>query len=145
MLYAKEITSLLGGYKVLGRRLDSEMSCVELIREGLPFASVSGAAKALGVSDEQVLAALRMPKRTVERRKAANGRFTAIESERVLRLSRAIATAMDVLGTREHAASWLQGTNLALGYVTPISLLDTDIGFQQVLHVLGRIEYGVYS
>jgi putative toxin-antitoxin system antitoxin component (TIGR02293 family) len=145
MLHAEDVTSLLGGYRVLGRRLNSDMNCVELIREGLPFASVSAAAKALQLSEEQVLTALRIPKRTVARRKAANGRLNASESERVLRLGRAIAAATDVLGNREKAASWITGYNLALGGVTPISLLDTDFGLQQVLDVLGRIEYGVYS
>jgi putative toxin-antitoxin system antitoxin component (TIGR02293 family) len=145
MLHAEDVTSLLGGYRTLGRRLTSEMSCVELIREGLPFASVTAAARALDLSEEQVLAALRIPKRTVARRKAANARLSAMESERVLRLGRAIAAATDVLGTRDKAASWLQGPNLALGGVAPMSMLDTDVGLQQVLDVLTRIEYGVYS
>jgi putative toxin-antitoxin system antitoxin component (TIGR02293 family) len=144
MLHAEDVTSLLGGYRVLGRRLNSDMSCVELIREGLPFASVSAAAEALGLSEEQVLTALRIPKRTAARRKAANGRLSASESERVMRLGRAIAAATDVLGDRANAASWLQGDNRALGG-PPLSLLDTDVGLQQVLDVLGRIEYGVYS
>jgi putative toxin-antitoxin system antitoxin component (TIGR02293 family) len=145
MLYAEDITSLLGGYRVLGRRLNSDTSCVEAIREGLPFVSVSSAAEALGLSEEQVLTALRIPKRTAARRKAGNGRLSPTESERVLRLSRAIARATDVLGDRENAASWLLGINRALGGVTPLSLLDTDVGLQQVLDILGRIEYGVYS
>jgi putative toxin-antitoxin system antitoxin component (TIGR02293 family) len=145
MLHAEDVTSLLGGYRVLGRRLNSDMSCVEAIREGLPFASVSSAADALGLSEEQVLTALRIPKRTAARRKAGNGRLNATESERVMRLGRAIARATDVLGDRENAASWLLGNNRALGGVPPLSLLDTDVGLQQVLDILGRIEYGVYS
>jgi putative toxin-antitoxin system antitoxin component (TIGR02293 family) len=145
MVHAEDIAALMGGFRVLGRRLNSDMSLVEMIREGLPFASVSAAAETLGLSEEQVLTALRIPKRTVARRKAANARLSPTESERVLRLGRAIATATEVLGTREKAASWIQGSNLALGGVTPMSLLDTDVGLQQVLDVLGRIEYGVYS
>jgi putative toxin-antitoxin system antitoxin component (TIGR02293 family) len=145
MLYAKEVASILGGNRVLGRRLDNEMGYIELIREGLPIASLSAAVEALGVPEKQVLTALRISRRTVARRKTTSGRLTANESERVLRLSRAIAAATDVLGSRENAASWLQGRNLALGGISPLSLLDTEFGLQQVLDVLGRIEFGVYS
>jgi putative toxin-antitoxin system antitoxin component (TIGR02293 family) len=145
MLHAKEVTTLLGGQRVLGRRLNCEMSCVELIREGLPVASVTAAAKALGLTEEQVLTALRIPKRPIARRNAAGARLNATESERVVRLGRAIARATDALGDREKAVSWLLGKNRALGSVTPLSLLDTDLGLQQVEDILGRIEYGVYS
>jgi putative toxin-antitoxin system antitoxin component (TIGR02293 family) len=145
MVHAEEITSLLGGPRVLGRRPANDFAYIEMIREGLPFASVSAAGKALGLSEEQVLTALGIPKRTAARRKATKGRLNAIESERIMRLSRTIAAANDVLGSREKAASWIQGHNPALDGLTPLSLLDTDLGLQRVLDILTRIEYGVYS
>ena len=145
MVHAEEIASLLGGPRVLGRRPGNDFSYIEMIREGLPFASVTAAAKALDMSEEQVLTALRIPKRTAARRKAAAGRLTPAESERVLRLTRAIAAATETLGSRENAARWLTGSVAALGGVAPLSLLDTDVGLDQVLTILGRIEFGVYS
>ncbi len=45
----------------------------------------------------------------------------------------------------EHAREWLVRPNLALGNVSPISLLDTEIGEQQVEEVLDRISLGVYG
>ena len=145
MVHAEEVKTLLGGSRILGRRPVHEFGYIELIREGLPFASLSGAAKALGRSEEQVLTALGIPKRTAARRKAMKERLSPTESERVLRLSRAIVAATDVLGDRENAARWLTGTNIALGGVTPLSLLDTDVGLEQVLTILGRIEHGIFS
>lgn len=41
----------------------------------------------------------------------------------------------------DSALSWLQNTNASLGGVTPLSLLDTDIGADSVLDTLGRIEH----
>jgi len=43
------------------------------------------------------------------------------------------------------ALNWLQSPNAALGGVTPLSLLDTDIGADGVLDTLGRIEHGVFA
>ena len=56
-----------------------------------------------------------------------------------------LAQAQDTLGSLEKAKSWLSLGNRSLGGVTPLSLLDTDIGAQAVQDVLGRIEYGVFS
>lgn len=61
------------------------------------------------------------------------------------RVYKALVRAEDVLGTKEKAQRWLKSPIRALGGVTPLSLLDTDAGAEQVDIILGRIEYGVYS
>jgi putative toxin-antitoxin system antitoxin component (TIGR02293 family) len=50
-----------------------------------------------------------------------------------------------VFGERAKASRWLHNPNRALGGVSPLSLLDTDLGTREVEQILGRIEYGVYS
>ena len=50
-----------------------------------------------------------------------------------------------MLGSVEKARHWLTVENRALGARKPIELLDTGIGFQEVLDVLRRIELGVFS
>ena len=45
----------------------------------------------------------------------------------------------------ETARDWLKKPNRALAGKTPIELLDTDAGTQQVYQLLNKIEYGVYS
>ncbi len=67
------------------------------------------------------------------------------ESEKVLRLIRVSTRADEVLGDRETAREWMQIPNRALGMQSPQELLDTDIGADAVLDILGRIEHGVYS
>lgn len=49
----------------------------------------------------------------------------------------------DVLGP--NAKHWLDATNMALGNITPRSLLGTLEGIKQVDDVLFRIEHGVFS
>ena len=43
------------------------------------------------------------------------------------------------------ALNWMQSPNASLGGVTPLSLLDTEIGADSVLDTLGRIEHGVFA
>jgi putative toxin-antitoxin system antitoxin component (TIGR02293 family) len=85
-----------------------------------------------------------LPARTLARRKKER-RLRADESDRLLRLARVAAVAEEALGARENAGQWLQKPNRALGGVTPLELLDTDLGAEEVVAILGRIEHGVYS
>ena len=87
---------------------------------------------------------LSMPERTLARRQK-QARLTADESDRLIRVARVMAHAIQVLGSRDKAANWLRAANRALDGSAPLSLLDTDIGAQQVSEILGRIEYGIYS
>ena len=50
-----------------------------------------------------------------------------------------------VFGDREKAQLWLNSPIKSLGGQVPEQLLDSDEGIERVLHVLGLIEWGVYS
>ena len=80
----------------------------------------------------------------MERRKHT-GHLSPDESERLYRLAKILAFAESVLGDKAKARHWLNSPNRALGNVTPLSLLETEAGADEVANVLGRIEYGVYS
>jgi uncharacterized protein (DUF2384 family) len=43
----------------------------------------------------------------------------------------------------DQSADWIHAPNPSLGKQQPLTLLDTDIGVQQVDQVLGRIEHGI--
>ena len=87
---------------------------------------------------------MRIPKRTLARRKR-QARLAANESDRIFRLARVAATAVDILGDRSKAFLWLQKPNRALGNATPLSLMDTDPGARHAEAVLMRIAYGIVS
>lgn len=118
---------------------------VEEVRRGLPFTRAERAYKRLGFTLEEVASSLDLPPRTLHRRKAAGARLDKTESEKMLRLARVGAAAIDVFGDEELARRWLRTPVQALGGDTPASLLDTDVGAEAVLDVLTRIEHGVYS
>jgi putative toxin-antitoxin system antitoxin component (TIGR02293 family) len=122
----------------------ASLKTVEKIRAGLPFKSLENLAATLKLSPEETVRIFSITARTLARRKRG-GRLSAEESDRVYRVARILAHAADLLGDEAEAAEWLRAPNIALGMATPISLLDTDAGTQQVQEVLGRIEYGMYS
>lgn len=125
------------------KHVRSPLEFVPLLRKGLRYSALERAGEQVGLSLDEVAAALGLPKRTIARRKIA-GTLSTNESERVMRLARVAERTRDTIGV-ERAGAWLRKPNRALGNQAPLSLLDTDVGAQEVEDVLGRIEHGVYT
>jgi len=137
------VAQLLGGRKALGSVPRTSDDCIALVRRGLPYDALLSARKALDLSLQELETSLHLSARSLHRRRGE--RLTPVESERVMRLVRVAARAEDVLGGRAVALDWLGSPNRALARQRPIDLLDTDLGAERVLQVLGRIEFGVYT
>ena len=138
------VRQYLGGTKVIGRP-ETELDFVPIIRKGLPFSAFTALRDRAKLSEETIWGSLRIAKRTAARRKERAERLKAAESELLFRLARVLAAATEILGSEENSRDWLETENRALGGELPIKLLDTGIGFQQVMDALYRIEHGVYS
>lgn len=54
-----------------------------------------------------------------------------------------VVRGIEVLESKDDFIHWLKSPIRALGYKTPLSMLETKEGIQLVLDVLGRIEYGI--
>lgn len=61
------------------------------------------------------------------------------------RLARILAHARRTFGSDEAVSAWLKAPNRALGGATPLDLLETELGADEVETVLGRLDYGVIS
>ena len=117
-------------------------SCGTLLRAGLPYGSLAAVATGFSIDGSAIVAILRIPQRTLARRKKER-RLTAEESDRLFRLGRVATLAEETLGSREKATDWLHTGNRSLGGATPLSELDTDLGAEQVEAVLLRLAHGV--
>lgn len=134
--------------EVLGESVGSpknDLDWVKLIRRGFDVHAVQSASKLVPMSEDLIWGSLRIARRTIARRKSAGERLKAHESELFLRLIRVFVHANEVLGAPDKAERWLKRPNRALNGECPIDLLDTDIGFEEVMAVLTRLEHGVFS
>ena len=139
-----EIVDVLGGPRVVGRKVHTLEDLARRLRKGLPYAALEAVMSSLDLPREVLAETLDVPPRTLARRKRERV-LRPDESDRLYRLARILARARSVLGDRAKAAGWLTRPNRALGGEVPLGMLDTDIGVQRVDHVLGRIEHGVVS
>jgi len=138
------VETLLGGSKVLQARPRSTLDWVSLIRQGISSAAVEALTKTLRVTQSELASALGIPERTLARRKK-EGTLNSDESAKLVRLARVVERAEDVFGDLNTALDWLKSANAALSGATPLSMLDTDIGAENIMDTLGRIEHGVFA
>jgi putative toxin-antitoxin system antitoxin component (TIGR02293 family) len=133
------------GLKPVGRdpRRDEDV-LIERVRTGLPFSALEAIASRFDLGSQDLLRILRLPERTLARRRKARV-LSAEESDRLVRLGRIAALAEETLGNVVKASGWLRRPNPVLGDTAPILWLDTDVGAREVEEVLIRIAHGVQS
>jgi hypothetical protein len=161
------VSELLGGERVLGPSLKSNLDLAHATREGLPAQTARELAVLIlgkeptSIADALVWGPWLAESDAPHRRLGPLGtlidsltdypagqfltRLSPANSDIVVRTATAMARAIDVLGDRTKAAHWLTTPNRALGGEVPITLLDTSAGAHEVEALLDRIEYGVYS
>lgn len=140
----KAVVQKLGGERTLGRGFSSDRDLRDAIREGFPPAVVQELMRASGLTLSELAIALDLSPRSLQRRRRS-GRLAGYESDRLYRLARIVALANEYLGGQERATRWLKHPNRALGGISPLSAMDTELGARQVENVLGRIAYGGIS
>ncbi len=130
--------------KVIRFKSDDVMGQVAEIKEGLPAGIVDLLARELSVSRKELARISGVAERTLLRKIQA-GRLTADQSERMVRVSRLLARAIEVLGGKKRAVQWLKAPRPQLKGKTPLDFSDTELGCREVVNLLGRIEHGVFS
>jgi putative toxin-antitoxin system antitoxin component (TIGR02293 family) len=115
------------------------------VREGLPASYVAEMSDALAMPRTSYLENLQLPRSTIEARIKKKASLTSAEGDAVLRSAKALAKAEQVFEDHATAAAWFKRSIRSLGGVTPVSLMDTDSGFELVMKTLGRIEHGVVA
>lgn len=117
----------------------------DIIRQGLSIDSLKQLANYYKMPEAQIASLLGTSERTLDRLQKEDKPLNATRSDRLYRLARVAARAIQVFENEETARKWLKRPNRALAGVAPIELLDTDAGTEEIVDLLNRIEYGVYS
>ena len=145
MAAAPTIVEFLGGRKALGVKSTSAVDWDALIRAGMPVQSAEALKECIAVPDSLLAELLGVSEKTLSRARAGKGRLDPVTSDRLYRVARIVALAIEVLESEASALHWLKRPQIGLGGKVPLALLATDPGRDQVEKLLLRIEHGVYS
>lgn len=124
---------------------DNNLRVDEMVREGVPAKTLRELARLLNIDIGRLAAAVRIPRRTLERRLSDAAALPFDEGDRAVRIGRLLAKATDVFNDSAEAAAWFTEPLDTLGGVAPLELCATDAGSRAVEQTLGRIEHGVFG
>lgn len=140
----QRIVEGLGGPQQFNRPIQHEFDLIEVIKEGLPIASVQHLQKHFGLTNKQMSALLAISESSYQRRTRAKGVLTSYETEKAISLAEVFEKGLDVVENKADLRHWLHTQIHSLQGDTPFALLVTTPGRKQVMNVLNAILYGVY-
>jgi putative toxin-antitoxin system antitoxin component (TIGR02293 family) len=130
---------------LLGLRRYGPLDLARRIRLGISYSAVARFQRNTGLSAAAVSDLIRIPARTLARRKQ-KGALDPEESDRLVRAARVFGRALELFeGDLSAARGWLTQPQSGLGGAVPLELARTDVGTQEVERLIGRIEHGIPS
>ena len=139
-----QVGKILGGEKILGKKLESKMDLVELGSTGVTKDAISHLANYLSLSWKQIADLLPVTERTLQRY-TTHQHFNSAVSEQVLHIAEVLAKGIEVFQEKEKFLMWLNTPHKVFSSNTPFAMLGSHFGTELVMEELGRIEFGVYS
>jgi putative toxin-antitoxin system antitoxin component (TIGR02293 family) len=114
-----------------------------LIQKGLPFRALRRFQETSGLTLSKLAEVLDIPKRTITHR-SARGVLSPSESDRLYRGARIFAMAINLFeGNQSAAREWMAKPEIAFQGRTPLEMIGTDMGAQEVAALIGRLEDGI--
>lgn len=117
---------------------------IDAIKEGISKEELENLKEQTGLDYDTLAKVLAVAKATLHNKKG-KAKFDTSVSERLLLLADIYSYGYQVFESKERFNAWMKSSNRALGGVAPLTLLDTLYGMEEVKHLIGCIEYGVYS
>lgn len=144
----EKIVGVLTGERVkrakvkLGSRAVSSARDLELaVQEGLPSESVEVTIDRIFPHDPTIRYQI-VPRATFARRLKNGQRLSPAESEKLQRVARVFAMAIDVWDNEEDAREFMAKRHPMLEDRTPFEASLSDIGAREVESILGRLLFG---
>ena len=130
---------------LLGLRSFDTPRLVKRLGEGLAFKAFERLCRSLDLSAKELAGLIQISPRTLARRKG-HGRLRPDESDRLVRVARVFGRAIDLFeGDAKGARTWLAKGNAALGGVSPLEMVTSEVGAREIDGLIGRLEHGVFS
>jgi len=116
---------------------------IGIIRAGVSKKQLTEIKEEMDLDYDQLSAVLSTSRATLINKKRSE-KFDAQISERLVMLNDVLGYGREIFGDKDKFNEWLRTPSEALGNVSPLSLMDTLYGIDEVKKEIGRIAYGVY-
>ena len=134
------IAAILG---ISARNAASNWDLAQSVERGLPLAALDKLAVILAPNNTQAIGYRFVPKATLERKRQKKAPLTPQESDKVVRVAKVAALALNVFRDEDKVRDFLTRSHMMLEDRTPLDLaLSTGAGADAVMTVLGRGAFG---
>jgi putative toxin-antitoxin system antitoxin component (TIGR02293 family) len=134
--------ALLGGIKPA--QFNTDFDLLKLTRAGLPKKVLTGLAKKISLTIQELADIMHINERTLQR--YDDDALVKTEyAEKAIELARLYTRGQEVFGSMDKFKRWMKTPSHIFRDETPVSLLDTSVGFDMVFRELGRIEHGIFA
>jgi len=113
------------------------------IKKGYPIEKFERLKDELGISKELLARVANISLATMHRRKSSSGRLSPDESDKIYRIEKLYAAALEVFESTEGVRLWFTTVQTVFGGRTPLEYADTLPGAEEVERVLRRMEHGI--
>ena len=117
---------------------------IEAIKEGVTKEQLENLKDKAELDYDTLARILNVAKATLHNKKG-KARFDQYISERIFLVADLYSFGYEIFGNRVKFNNWMKSEIRALAYITPLSLIDTLYGIEEVKNAIGRIAYGVIS
>ena len=122
----------------------TDLDMLQLTRNGLPKSLLLSLAKRISLTIQEFADIMHISERTLQR----YDDDTIIKTEyaeKAVELARLYTRGEEVFGSMDKFKSWMKTPLHIYKGETPVSLLDTSLGFDMIFKELGRIEHGIFA
>lgn len=116
---------------------------IGIIRAGVSKKQLTEIKEEMDLDYDELSEVLSTSRATLIKKKKSE-KFGSQISERLVLLNDVLGYGREVFGDKHNFNEWLRTVSPALGNVTPLSLMDTLYGIDEVKKEIGRIAYGIY-
>jgi putative toxin-antitoxin system antitoxin component (TIGR02293 family) len=130
-----------------GLKPESKMTSIEkmmISKSGITKKDLVGLKEKSTLDYDKLAKTLSVTRATLINKKPAE-KFNVTLSEKIIGLAEIYSYGFEVFENKEKFNSWIKSPNKALGGKSPYDLLDSQFGREELMRIIGRIEYGVYS
>ncbi len=140
-LFATVLGNAAKHFNIMGA---SSFDMLTLSRQGLPKSGLMALAKKISLTLQEFANIMHISERTLQR--YDDDAIIKVEyAEKAVELARLYTRGEEVFGSLDKFKTWMKSPVHVFKGETPVSLLDTSIGFDMVFKELGRIEHGIFA
>jgi putative toxin-antitoxin system antitoxin component (TIGR02293 family) len=143
MINSANTASILGGKTILGTEIENDSSLEKIVEQGLPYQTLEKLIAHIFPTDKSKYYDI-IPASNWNRRKKT-GYLNAEESQKIERIARVFAYAVEIWASEAKARYFMQKPHPMLEDRTPFQASLTELGAKQVEEILNRIRFGIVA